>query len=216
VGYLSIAAHGHADTLAIWLHIDDQPVLVDAGTYLYHAGGDWRVHFRSTPAHNTLSIAGTSSSRMAGAFNWSTKAKTAVLAFNGDPDRWYVEAEHDGFVRSFAVRHRRRIERIEPDGFLVTDMLLGAGGPFDVEIGFLFHPSFALEVEGRCATVRRGGEVLLSIDADAPLAGSVERGVLAPVRGWYSRFFGHKEPTCRLVYSGRLPVDTHCRFALRL
>ena len=39
LGYLSIAAHGHADALAIWWHIDGQPVLVDAGTYLYHAGG---------------------------------------------------------------------------------------------------------------------------------------------------------------------------------
>ena len=34
LGYLSIAAHGHADALSLWLHIDGRPVLVDAGTYL--------------------------------------------------------------------------------------------------------------------------------------------------------------------------------------
>ena len=48
LGHLSIAAHGHADALALWLHIDDQPVLVDAGTYLYHSGGAWA---RSLPRY---------------------------------------------------------------------------------------------------------------------------------------------------------------------
>ena len=33
LGYLSIAAHGHADALSVWLHIDGQPIIVDAGTY---------------------------------------------------------------------------------------------------------------------------------------------------------------------------------------
>ena len=35
-----------------------EPVLVDAGTYLYHAGGSRRDELRGTPAHNTLSISG--------------------------------------------------------------------------------------------------------------------------------------------------------------
>ena len=46
VGYLSIAAHGHADTLAVWLSIGDQPVFVDAGTYLYHSSRALRDAFR--------------------------------------------------------------------------------------------------------------------------------------------------------------------------
>jgi hypothetical protein len=32
IGYLSIAAHGHADTLSVWLSVGGQPVIVDAGT----------------------------------------------------------------------------------------------------------------------------------------------------------------------------------------
>ena len=56
LGHLSIAAHGHADALALWLHIGDQPVLVDAGTYLYHSGGAWRDRLRGTPLHNTLNL----------------------------------------------------------------------------------------------------------------------------------------------------------------
>src|SRR3569623_1954483 len=74
LGYLSIAAHGHADALAVTLALDGQPVLVDFGTYLYGSGGAWRRWIRSTPAHNTLNIEGESQSIMSGAFNWSHKA----------------------------------------------------------------------------------------------------------------------------------------------
>ena len=80
LGYLSIAAHGHADTLAVWLHVDGQPVIVDAGTYLYHAGGDWRCHFRSTAAHNTLRLEQVDASDQAGNFNWSHKARARLIA----------------------------------------------------------------------------------------------------------------------------------------
>ena len=70
LGYLSIAAHGHADALSVLLSIDGEPVLVDPGTYLYHSGGAWRDWFRSTRAHNTLTIADADQSVMSGAFNW--------------------------------------------------------------------------------------------------------------------------------------------------
>ena len=73
LGYLSIAAHGHADALALWLHLDGRPILVDAGTYLYHSGGAWRDHFRGTRAHNTLLLDDEDQSRPAGAFNWDLR-----------------------------------------------------------------------------------------------------------------------------------------------
>src|SRR5207249_554757 len=46
LGYLSIAAHGHADCLSLALHFGGQPVLVDPGTYVYHEQPEWRNYFR--------------------------------------------------------------------------------------------------------------------------------------------------------------------------
>jgi hypothetical protein len=63
LGYLSIAAHGHADALSVWMHVDGQPVFVDSGTYLYHSGGVDRDRFRGTGAHNTLLVNNTSTGR---------------------------------------------------------------------------------------------------------------------------------------------------------
>ncbi|TIQ17227.1 heparinase II/III-family protein, partial [Mesorhizobium sp.] len=79
LGYLSIAAHGHADALSLTLCVDGEPVLVDPGTWLYGSGGVWRDWFRSTPAHNTLNIEGKSQSIIAGTFNWSHKAVAALV-----------------------------------------------------------------------------------------------------------------------------------------
>ncbi|HEX6639117.1 MAG TPA: heparinase II/III family protein, partial [Steroidobacteraceae bacterium] len=45
LGYLSIAAHGHADALAFVLNIGDREILVDPGTYAYHTDPAWRRYF---------------------------------------------------------------------------------------------------------------------------------------------------------------------------
>jgi uncharacterized heparinase superfamily protein len=216
LGYLSIAAHGHADALALWLHIDSQPVLVDAGTFLYHSGGSWRDHFRGTPAHNTLSIRGADSSCIAGAFNWSRKAVTRVVDFDGNPKHWWVVAEHDGYLRDFGLRHRRRVEQTGADSFQITDELQGSGGEQPVEIGFLFHPALEIDNADGPWTVRKSGRTLLTIEGDGQLAARLQIGQTEPPRGWYSEAFGHKAPACRLVFHGQLAVGMPCSFSLRL
>jgi hypothetical protein len=124
LGYLSIAAHGHADALAVWLHLDNQPVLVDAGTYLYHSGGKSRDRFRSSNAHNTLVVNGEDQSVASGPFNWSRKANSHLLDLVDAPDAWRVEAEHDGYRRPFGLTHRRSITPGEGPSYCIRDRLL--------------------------------------------------------------------------------------------
>ncbi len=77
LGYLSIAAHGHADALSFVLSIGDREILVDPGTYAYHTEPSWRRYFRSTLAHNTVGIDGEDQSVQAGNFMWTaTRAGT--------------------------------------------------------------------------------------------------------------------------------------------
>ena len=56
LGLMPLAAHGHADALAVWLTIDGEPVFIDAGTYRYFSGGDTRSELREGLAHNSLVI----------------------------------------------------------------------------------------------------------------------------------------------------------------
>lgn len=121
LGHLSIAAHGHADALSIWLHVGSQTVLTDAGTYLYHTGGTERDLFRSTAIHNTLTIEDENQSVIAGPFNWSRHARAQVIA----TDENCVTACHDGYVHRFGLRHIRSIVRKSENAFVIKDSLDG-------------------------------------------------------------------------------------------
>ncbi|HEY0836618.1 MAG TPA: heparinase II/III-family protein, partial [Azospirillum sp.] len=213
LGHLSIAAHGHADALALWLHVGGQPVLIDAGTFLYHSGGDWRSTFRGTPAHNTLSIAGEDSSRIAGPFNWSDKAAAALLGAVEGPDLWSAEAEHDGFLRRHGARHRRRLER-RGNRLIVTDRLLGNARPLPVEIGFLIHPDLTVTPTDAGWAIADAARVLAVITGGAPLTATLERGATNPRRGWCSPAFGARMPAPRLTLRGALGPDDASRVTI--
>ena len=99
-GFLSIAAHAHADALSVEVRHDGIDILADPGTYCYHGEPEWRQWFRSTAAHNTLEISRVSQSESGGPFLWTTHARATTLAFDlaeRPVQTW--SAEHDGYRR---------------------------------------------------------------------------------------------------------------------
>jgi hypothetical protein len=42
LGFLSVAAHGHADALSLEVRCGGVDVLADPGTYCYHGEREWR------------------------------------------------------------------------------------------------------------------------------------------------------------------------------
>ncbi len=204
LGHLSIAAHGHADALAVWLHLDDQPVLVDAGTYLYHSGREWRDRLRGTALHNTLTLDERDQSRIAGPFNWGQRAKSSLLAWHGEGDEPYVRACHDGYLSSHGLIHERHLIA-HARGFTLRDSLRAAASeakpeqrPF-VEISFLVHPDLDVRCDGASAIVLRRGEPLLRI-LGGGLGLELFKGSANPARGWYSDRFGAIRPAPQLVF----------------
>jgi uncharacterized heparinase superfamily protein len=198
-GLSPIAAHGHADTLALWFHVDEQPVLVDAGTFLYFGDPEARRYFRSTRAHNTVAVAGANSSEPAGPFLWRSQARARVLAVVHDPLRWSIAAEHDGYCARFGVVHRREVRRTD-HGFTVSDTLVGEDGA-PVEIRFLFHPDLELIQESGAWTASRGGRPLLRI-RPSPLLPTSARS-----DGWYSPSYGVRQRAPVLASAGRLEPE---------
>ncbi|MBA5775936.1 alginate lyase family protein [Stappia sp. F7233] len=210
LGYLSIAAHGHADTLALWLHRGGHAVFADAGTYLYHSGGAWRDAFRGTPVHNTLSVAGRDSSLVAGAFNWREKAEARLLSVDETPEGFRVEASHDGYLRRFGVTHRRSLRRLGPREFEVEDALDGTGTEaLAVTIGFLAGEGVAIVPADGGYDFVADGRRLASVIPPATLSAQVIRGLEQEKRGWISPRFGVRVPADQLVLAGKVkPGDS--------
>lgn len=207
-GFLSIAAHGHADALSLEVRHDGVDVLADPGTYCYHGQPAWRRYFRSTLGHNTLELDGTDQSVSGGPFLWIRHARSRVLvadtigAAEGGVALW--SAEHDGYGRSV---HRRRVElTAETKELRVVDEVIGRQGPRrDVRLAFHLGPAVAVDLVGNWAvlTWSRDGEVRSAVlDLPGQLSWRAHRGESDPPLGWYSPGFGRKEPATTLVGTG--------------
>ncbi|MFH9736592.1 alginate lyase family protein [Streptomyces roseolus] len=205
-GFLSIAAHAHADALSVEVRHDGVDVLADPGTYCYHGQPEWRSYFRSTLAHNTLQWDGADQSVSGGPFLWTRHARTRVLvadvpdASGGRPARWC--AEHDGYA---GVVHRRTVELSSVSGELrILDEV--HGGPGRVRLAFHLGPSVDAELVGNRAVLTwssREGEARSAVlDLPGELAWRAHRGESRPPLGWYSAGFGRKEPATALIGTG--------------
>ena len=189
-GFLSIAAHAHSDALSFTLSARGVPLLVDVGTYAYHTEPKWRDYFRSTPAHNTLSIDGLEQSTAAGAFLYTHCARTTVHVWQPTDDGGILEAEHDGY-RKKGWRHRRRFE-LAGSRLTLTDAVTGRG-EHDLCLHFHFAPGCTVEIVGPGRLVARSQGVVLDIKLPEGFTAHLLRG--EEEGGWYSPRFAVKEVT---------------------
>ncbi|GGX15511.1 hypothetical protein GCM10010297_41190 [Streptomyces malachitofuscus] len=201
-GFLSIAAHAHADALSVEVRHDGVDVLADPGTYCYHGQPEWRQYFRSTLGHNTLELDGADQSVSGGPFLWTRHARSRVLAVDttdGGVSRWC--AEHDGYRGSV---HRRRVELNAARRELrVVDAVRGPRRA--VRLAFHLGPAIASDLEGNRAALtwtRDGEERSAVLELPGRLSWRAHRGETGPPLGWYSPGFGRKEPATTLVGTG--------------
>lgn len=92
--------HAHADALAIEVAANGRTVLVDPGTYTYTGSKELRDWFRSSQAHNTVTVDDVSSSIPNGAFTWKTIAQCRQLAWITTEDYVHVAGERGDVIRS--------------------------------------------------------------------------------------------------------------------
>jgi len=202
LGFLSIAAHGHADALSFTMSVAGKRVLVDPGTGTYFADKSRREYFRGTRAHNTITVGGAHQSEYRGPFLWSHKATCVVREWKPEDSGGLLVAEHDGYLRlQPGVIHRRQL-RLQQEALTVDDELLGSGSQL-VEWRLHFAPQCVVEVKaGVCTASWSGGE--LTIVLDPRLDWRVLQG--DTFGGWYSAGFNQVEASPTLCGSTRLAM----------
>ena len=138
VGALS-GGHGHADALAVDLSIGGRTVLTDAGTYSYHESDKTRDYFRTSEAHNTVTIDDQSQSLPNGKFSWKTKANAKVNNWFAQPRFDFFEGSHDGYERlSAPATHTRSILFLRNDYAIMRDFI-ETSGRHDYQLNFHFN-----------------------------------------------------------------------------
>ena len=208
LGYLSIAAHGHADALSFALSVHGKPIIVDPGTSSYFGELHWRDYFRGTKGHNTITVDGMDQSTSGGSFLWSHKARARVLTWAPRPDGAELIAEHDGYARlPGRVVHRRRLD-LRGGRLEIGDELLGQG-EHDLEWRLHFAPECSVALDGGSLPSQPRRRVAQDRSGFAALSWHVVCG--GQDGGWYSPAYHLKVPTSTLIgrARARLPQSLH-------
>jgi uncharacterized heparinase superfamily protein len=183
-GYLSIAAHGHADALAIDVSLGNQPLVSDPGVGSYSVRPEVRRAFRGTGLHATVTVDAADSSEPGGPFLWTRHARSRLLSL--DPEGTAI-GEHDGYSRlSDPVVHRRAVVPI--GGTLLIHDRLEAIGSHRYSQRWPFHPALEIAECGRRDVLLRGERagVLLLFAALREFELQMTKGQESPPLGWWS------------------------------
>lgn len=219
-GFLSIAAHAHADALSVEVRYGGVDVLADPGTYCYHGEPAWRSYFRSTIAHNTVEVGGQSQSKEGGPFLWVRHADASELDVRdvGDAVEW--TAEHGGYSSLRPPAKHRRCVRLDraARGIDIVDEI--DGGQHEIRLAFHFGPQIEVELLGPNAVLSWSTEQSSGsarIDLPESLEWQLHKGEEDQILGWYSEGLGRRVPAFSLVGSGvsavDIPLCTRLQFA---
>ena len=212
LGYLSIAAHGHADALAFTLNVGDREILIDPGTYAYHTEPEWRRYFRSTLAHNTVGIDGLDQSVQAGNFMWTDHARARCIEFEMSRARQRFVGEHDGYRRlDDPVLHRREIEVDPASGVIEVGDMLRCDGRHTARRAWHFAEDCVVEPVGSGIKITSGPSQVIMEPLEELERQEIHRGGTPEQGGWISRQFGRKAPTTTVLWYSRVDGVTVLR-----
>ncbi len=208
LGYLAIAAHGHADALSVELRHGGVDILADPGTYCYHGEAAWRRYFRSTIGHNTLELDGQDQAVDGGPFMWLRGPNSQLVDLQDTPGstaaRWI--ASHNGYARLRQSSEHRRTVVLDRATRRVEIEDLVTGGIHRARLAFHLGPEVSCRLEAGTALLSWSGPAgrwRARMTLPAGLRWSVHQGESDPPCGWYSPGFGQKMPTVTLIGLGR-------------
>ncbi|HTI01823.1 MAG TPA: heparinase II/III family protein [Acidisoma sp.] len=148
-------AFAHAGTLSFEFSVGRDRMIVNCGA-APEAMSEWRDALRATAAHSTLVVADTSSSEVKSeGFGARRVEKVEVQRQEANGAHW-LEASHDGWLRSAGALHRRRLYMAESGEDMRGEDAVEAETPQHFAIRFHLHPSVqaSLQSDGEAVLLR--------------------------------------------------------------
>jgi hypothetical protein len=217
LGYLSIAAHGHADSLAFYLSVAGHEILIDPGTYAYHTKMKWRNYFRGTSAHNTIRIDDKNQSIIGGNFMWLKHANSVCEKWESTSEFDFFSGYHDGYTRlNDPVLHRRIVKYIkEINEFIIFDSL-SCEQSHKVERFWHFSEKCDVEIIEN-TVVACNDRVRVTISPSEPTCTiDLCKGNEDSPLGWVSRRYDFKVPTWTAVFTDTILKSTKLETTVKI
>ncbi len=215
------AAHGHADLLHFEICAFGENLLIDPGFCNYRGDLEWHRYFRSSAAHNTLTIDGLSQLDHVGILNWSNAPEFFPLQRFAGEFCVAFAGEHHGFKRLPAKAvHRRYFLFVEQKFWLTFDCMHSVLPPQNRQqhcIEAHFHTVDYAEIQlsgkspasfliqGESATLQANFATRETLSVEC----STDRGGDSPEKGWISPTYREKKPASivRVAADCTLPFE---------
>lgn len=202
------ASFKHRPSQADMLHVDlwwrGYNILVDPGTFSYHAATPWDTALGETSVHNTVTVDGLDQMERRGKFLWlpwiSGQAHKCLVS----PSKRlaYLEVEHNGYERlPDPGKHRRAVIRIGNDCWCVLDCL-GGTDVHDYRIHWLFPDVNYVWNEIEEQLILQLGETAYFACFGTNSNNkefSIVRADEMTTRGWRSQYYQAREPALSLA-----------------
>lgn len=216
LGYLAIAAHGHADSLSLNLSVGGSEFLIDPGTFAYHTNKKWRNYFRGSSAHNTVRVDGQDQSVIAGNFMWGTKASTNCEKWRTDDNEDYFCGFHDGYTRlKDPVLHRRSVKFKKKENLIEIMDILECRGEHLIERFWHFSERCKVDKEKKTVLAENNGLHLRIEIKDKAKIKIVRADEKRPL-GWVSRRFDKKAPISTALICNKISGTTILKTTMKL
>ncbi|MEZ4901539.1 MAG: heparinase II/III family protein [Spirosomataceae bacterium] len=173
-----------ADNLHLDIWVNGDNILRDAGSYLYNTDEKWVKYFAGTASHNTVMLGEYDQMQKGTRFIWYDWVKEASGSWQSQPN-----LQFEGKIRAFdqvgknSYHHRKVIKTVGKLEWVVEDWLKNA--PQELPMHQIWHPSASFFEQFSIQAFNKEGHEL-----------NVAIG-----EGWYSGFYGVKEPVRRLTFT---------------
>ncbi len=180
-----------ADNLHLTISISGQPVLIDAGTYLYNAPDEWRRYFAGTGAHNTIQIDQLDQMRRGRRWLWHNWTRSEVVLCDIDNDTPHFAGKHFSHE---PLMHQRDVW-VRNGTCFVRDTVTGDGRKHIFRLHWqLADLDLTARSNGGDILVKDGESLRLACHATLPGEGDWVRGADDQCRGWVSPTYGVRCP----------------------
>ena len=209
-------AHAHADRLSFSLFINGIPFFIDPGTGAYLTDSRIRDYFRSTAAHNTVTVDGLSQSEPLACFLWRSPVLSSLTACEKNEREVVLEGYHTGYSNRRRgpdrLIHRRKLVFQHRENRLEITDYFETGGSHQVSLNFILHPDCSVRQQQSGPRLEiTNGPVTLSLQPDNSCRTSLYRGKSDPPRGWFSPGFLRWEPCWQVVLDSSIHGDCSLR-----
>ncbi|MCK8827690.1 heparinase II/III family protein [Natroniella acetigena] len=191
--------HAHADTLSFELSVWGERLIVDSGVYGYHC--ESRNEFRSTKAHNTVTIDNLDQSEVWSKFRVAKRAKAKEKKWINKDNIVIIQGEHDGYKRlKDSVIHERTICFVNNEYWIIVDRLFGKAIHY-IESNLHFNDNYNFN------KISSNEIIISNKEQKNVLIKSITGQKLNPDQTYISKEFGRKDLSNKLnlTYETNLP-----------